>query len=130
MGGHSQAPEREHHTILHRAYRRSRTLETMWRMRYDLPATDPRYLEATEYEMLDDLLTCMYYDALVEETQRPLDALKRQMETFGEAFDEEDDAILADATDGDMAARLRKVIDLVEPVRKLERILFKSRMTA
>lgn len=102
----------------------------MWRMRYNLPANDPRYLEATEQEMLDDLLTCMYYDVLVDETHRPLEALRRNVETFGEAFDEDDNAILADATDGDMAARLRKVIDLVEPVRKLERILFKSRMTA
>lgn len=45
---------------MHRAYRRSRTARAAWRELYNLPHTDPRYLEATEAGIIDDLLEAMY----------------------------------------------------------------------
>lgn len=130
MAGQFEPPERDAPAVLHRAYARARSIGTAWRLRFSIPATDPRYLEATEDEIIEDMLTCAYYDALAEEHHRPLDALRKKMERHGAEFDEEDAAAIADATDGEMAARLRKVVEVIEPIRRLERIVMRGQMTS
>lgn len=45
-----------------RAYLTSSSLRGAWRARFNIPRTDPRYLDATEEDLVDDLLNLQFYD--------------------------------------------------------------------
>ena len=72
-------PERDAHPILHRAFRASRGVVTQWRVNHGMPITDPRYLDATEEDVLVDLLESMYVrgDAGLTAQERAIRAAQR-----------------------------------------------------
>jgi hypothetical protein len=59
------------HALLHRAFVEARRPATAYRIRYNLPRTDPRFLDTTEDEIIFDLLTCTYFEHEVRKAIDP-----------------------------------------------------------
>ncbi len=105
MGSNDAPPERDDHPYLHRAYVESRSVRARWRQLFNLPRTDPRYLAATEDDMVADLLEAVY----AEGDRRRADPEWRAIETYlrdpRKAIDEDDD-LADDATSGTLHERI------------------------
>jgi hypothetical protein len=115
MARQDAAPEPGDHRILHRAHEHAHSIEGEWRMRYGLPLTDPRWLDATEEEIVEDLLGCMYWDARVRRATVPTERTREGMEQEPEAFDAVDAAIReALEPDGELGRRLQPKVERVE----------------
>lgn len=95
MERQDSAPERTDHSILHRAYADASSLPERWRQRYGLPLTDPRWLKATEEDIIDDMLRCMFFDAKVRRATNPTGEIAAAMETDASGFAEVDEKIRA-----------------------------------
>lgn len=88
-------PSEGDHSRLHELWREAASVRTVWRLRYNLPPNDPRVLEITDAEVVDDLLLRLYHDLHVQiahepslgvvtnrdEQQRLLDIAKHERET-------------------------------------------------
>lgn len=110
MERRDSAPERTDHPVLQRAYEHATSVQGAWRMRFNIPMTDPRWLEATEEQIVEDMLACMYWDAAVRRETNPSAELRDQMEKAPEAFAEVD----------------RRVHDLLAPEGAIGRLLRQS----
>lgn len=58
--GTDHPPEPVDHPILHRAFLESSTPRARWAAEFAIPRSDPRYLDATEEDVLRDLLVLQY----------------------------------------------------------------------
>lgn len=75
-----QVPGEDDHPELHRLWRESGGARMAWRMYYRIPPNDPRALDITEDELLDDLQRIAYYTLREAAVNRPslLIAAQRQ----------------------------------------------------
>lgn len=53
------------------AWRTAHSLGATWRLRYNVPPNDPRFLDLEEEELLDDLLVLHFLDAEVRRAVSP-----------------------------------------------------------
>lgn len=123
------APERDDHPVLHRAAADARSHRAVWRARYGIPITDPRYLNATDADILHDLLVLSYQHAQ-ERMRDPQTALAHVAATSPETLEaQEAEALEAAQPGGALNASLwamlkRRPAPKVEPQgRKRFRIL-------
>jgi hypothetical protein len=75
MSGRRDAPERDAHPVLHRAWAEARSVALAWRQHYLLPPNDPRFLDATEEEMVEDLLAIGYREV---QRRAPAEAAEKE----------------------------------------------------
>ena len=73
LGGPGPKP----HSAVQAAFDASRDWFTQWRLRYNLPPNDPRYLEITEAEVLQDMLTIHFHRKWMT---RELDGISEALE--------------------------------------------------
>lgn len=64
-------PSEGDHPRLHELWREAASVRTVWRLRYNLPPNDPRALEITDAEVVDDLLLRLYHDLHVQIAHQP-----------------------------------------------------------
>lgn len=64
-------PDEGDHPHLHELWRAAASPRTVWRLRYNLPPNDPRFLDMTDAEIVDDLLLRMYHDLRVDIAHNP-----------------------------------------------------------
>lgn len=57
-----------------------------WRVRYNVPRNDPRYLALTELEALEDLVEVAYHEAAGRRASDP-QAVQEELQTQPEALD-------------------------------------------
>lgn len=97
-------------------------------MRFNIPITDPRWLQATEEEIVQDMLVCMYFDAGVRDATNPGAALKRDLESNPDAYDDVDRTLLEDMTpEGEFGRRLA---ELAEPPPRIEAVRLGGRVVS
>ena len=82
LNGETGGPK---HPLISDAEQEATSLWTLWRLAYDLPPTDPRVLDATEEDVVFDLLVRHFHrknDS--DEEQRLVDRLREHIEDLDE----------------------------------------------
>lgn len=64
-------PGEDAHSRLRELWQDAASATTVWRMRYNMPPTDPRVLAATESDIMEDLLRLAYYDLRLQIARNP-----------------------------------------------------------
>ena len=93
------APERHDHPVLHRAAADARSHRAVWRARFGVPITDPRYLTATDADILHDLLVIAYQNA-GERMRDPQTALEHVAATSPDVLEAQEAEALEAAQPG------------------------------
>lgn len=78
----------------------ARSWRGAWRLRFNIPRSDPRYLDATDADMLDDLLVAMIGEAERRRESDPRAALLEDAERNPEAYAEGDAALMRSLQEG------------------------------
>lgn len=73
-------PDEDAHPRLRELWQDSASATTVWRLRYNMPPTDPRVLTATETDIVEDLLTLGYHDLRLHIARNPAAAVTSSRE--------------------------------------------------
>lgn len=119
------SPERNAHPFVIRAYRIACSVRGLWLEHFGLPSTDPRYQEATEDDLMRDMLVAMYRAGATRRAHDPDSALLEQVEKSRGEFEAindrleralEPDGILMRQILAFEASRLREQQEMVGPI--------------
>jgi len=58
-------------------------LRTLWRLHYSMPINDPRFLAATDEEVLEDMLILHFAQEQARATQDPATRMRQQIRKMG-----------------------------------------------